>query len=205
MRQEEQRVCKAPGPDLSAEWWNWHANAVGFSEGSALVRRFDMLLYNVNLSVHLLAAFVWLGGLFFLGVVGAPVLRAIEPPTLRQQLFHALGLRFRVVGWACLGILVATGLANLHFRGWLRWNGVLGSAAFWGTPAGAALGIKLAAVVAMLVVSAVHDFVVGPAAGRAEAGTSDAIRLRSTAAWLARLNALLGVLVVLAAIRVVRS
>ena len=164
-----------------------------------------MLLYYVNLSVHLLAAFVWLGGLFFLGVVGAPVLRAVEPPTLRQQLFHVLGLRFRVVGWICLGILVGSGLANLHFRGWLRWDGVLGSAAFWGTPAGAALGIKLAAVLAMVAVSAVHDFVIGPAAGRLEAGTPEAIRLRRAAAWLGRVNALLGIVVVLAAMRVVRS
>ena len=45
--------------------------------------------------VHILAAFVWLGGMLFLGDVGAPVLRRIEPAALRQRLFREIGLRFR--------------------------------------------------------------------------------------------------------------
>ena len=30
-------------------------------------------LYYINVSAHLLAALLWLGGMFFLAVVGAPV------------------------------------------------------------------------------------------------------------------------------------
>src|SRR5678815_1418459 len=45
-------------------------------------------LYFLNVTVHLLAAFVWLGGMLFLGLVGAPVLRGVAPAALRQQLFH---------------------------------------------------------------------------------------------------------------------
>ena len=37
------------------------------------------ILYYINVSAHLLAALLWLGGMFFLAVVGAPVLRHIEP------------------------------------------------------------------------------------------------------------------------------
>lgn len=161
-------------------------------------------LYYVNVTIHVLAAMLWLGGMFFLGVVGAPALRAVEPPALRQRLFQELGVRFRTVGWIAITVLVLTGLVNLHYRGWLHWNGVLASPAFWKTSVGTALAVKLLSVVVMLTVSAVHDFVLGPLAGRVRAGTPEAIAFRKRAAWLARLNALLGVVVVVAAVRLPR-
>jgi hypothetical protein len=33
---------------------------------------------------------LWLGGMFFLGVVGVPVLRGIEPASLRQSVEYHL-------------------------------------------------------------------------------------------------------------------
>ena len=162
-------------------------------------------LYWINVTVHLLAALFWLGGMLFLGIVGAPVLRAVEPPALRQRLFHDLGTRFRAAGWTAIAVLVVTGVLNLHFRGWLHWSGVLGSADFWRTAAGHALAAKLVAVGAMLAASAVHDFVLGPAAGRAAPGSEAALALRRRAALLARGNALLGVAVVVAAVRLARG
>lgn len=161
--------------------------------------------YYINVTVHVLAALVWLGGMFFVGLVGAPILRSIEPPAVRQRLFHELGLRFRTIGWVCIAVLLLTGVLNLYFRGLLTWNGVLGSPAFWRTALGAALAVKLAAVAVMIVVSAVHDFVLGPAAGRLEAGTPAALVLRRRAASLARVNAIVGVVLVTAAVRLVRG
>lgn len=162
-------------------------------------------LYYWSVTVHVLAAFVWLGGMFFLGLIGAPVLRAVEPPALRQQLFQALGQRFRAVAWWTIALLVLTGGANLYYRGWLRWDGVLGSGAFWRTGVGHALAAKLLAVAVMLLVSAAHDFVLGPAAGRLVAGSAAAITARRRAALLARINALAGVAIVIAAVRLARG
>jgi copper resistance protein D len=156
-------------------------------------------------TIHVLAALLWLGGMLFLGVVGAPVLRAIEPPALRQRLFNELGRRFRTVGWIAIATLVATGVLLLRARGLLHWSGVFGSAAFWRTTLGMALAAKLATVVTMIVVSAVHDFLLGPAAGRASPGSPGAIALRRRAALLARVNALVGVLLVIAAVRLARG
>ena len=161
--------------------------------------------YYVNVTVHVLAAMLWFGGMLFLGVVGAPVLRAVQPPELRQELFHKIGLRFRVVGWWAIGLLLTTGVINLHFRGWLRWSDALGSPSFWQSAPGHALMAKLAAVVAMLVVSAVHDFAIGPSAGREAAGSPRALTLRRRAVQLARVNALLGVVVIVAAVRLARG
>ncbi len=163
------------------------------------------LLYYLNVSLHLFAALVWLGGMLFLAIVGAPVLRKVEPPALRQQLFQVLGVRFAWFGWVCIPVLVATGIVNLHYRGWLQWSGLLDSAAFWATPTGRDLAIKVGAVAVMIAVSAIHDFILGPMAGRATPGSPDALRLRRHAALLARVNALLGIIVVLAAVRLARG
>lgn len=159
-----------------------------------------MILHHLNLTLHVLAALLWLGGMFFLAAVGAPVLRRLESPQLRARLFRDLGLAFRRVGWAAIGILVVTGVANLHFRGVLR-PGVLTSPAFWSTGFGTALGWKLVSVAAMIVTSALHDFWIGPRASGARADAPAADRRRRWAAWLARANAALGVIVVVAAVR----
>lgn len=163
------------------------------------------LLYLTNVSLHVLAALIWLGGMFFVGLVGAPVLRGVEPAALRQRLFHDLGLRFRAVGWACIALLVVTGIGNLAFRGWLRWDDVLGSAAFWRSAPGSALGLKLIAVTIMIVLSAVHDFRLGPEAGRLAPGSDEALARRRQAARLARINAIVGLVLVVAAVRLVRG
>ncbi len=57
----------------------------------------------------------------------------------------------------------------------------------------------------MLAVQAAHDFWLGPAAGRAAAGTERARALRVGASWLGRLNALVGVLLVFFAVRLARG
>jgi copper resistance protein D len=161
------------------------------------------MLYLTSVTLHMLAALFWLGGMLFLAIVGAPVLRLVEPAELRARLFDGLGRRFRTAGWIAIAILVATGLANLHYRGFLAWA-VLGRAAFWRTAFGTALAIKLAAVAAMLVIQGVHDFVDGPRAARAVPGSAEALALRRRAALLARLNALVGLVVVVAAVRLPR-
>jgi uncharacterized membrane protein len=162
-------------------------------------------LYYVNVTIHVLAAMLWLGGMFFLGIVGAPVLRSIEPPPLRQRLFQELGSRFRRVGWIAIAVLVTTGIVNLYFRGWLHWSGVLGSGHFWSSAVGHALAAKLVAVMLMISISAIHDFIHGPRAGRAPPGSPAAVAFRKQAALLARMNALLGVILVIAAVRLARG
>lgn len=161
--------------------------------------------YYALVIVHVLAALVWLGGMFFLGLVGAPVLRTVEPPALRQQLFNMLGLRFRAVGWVAIAALLASGTGMLYMRGLLQWSGVLGNPDFWRTATGTALGVKLAAVLFMVTVSFVHDFIHGPAASRATPGSTAAAAMRRRAAHLARLNALMGLILLLAAIRLARG
>jgi hypothetical protein len=57
----------------------------------------------------------------------------------------------------------------------------------------------------MVGVSAIHDFGLGPRAGAAAPGSAKALALRTRAAWVARLNTLLGVMLVIAAVRLARG
>jgi uncharacterized membrane protein len=161
-------------------------------------------LYLLNVTVHVLAALFWLGGMFFLAAVGAPVLRKVEPLELRTELFKRLGEQFRLVGWWAIAVLLVTGTANLHFRGILSLP-TLASSGFWASPYGRALAWKLGAVAAMLIVQTAHDFFFGPAAARLAPGSPEMLRARRRAALLARLSAVLGVVVVVAAVRLARG
>ena len=160
--------------------------------------------YYLNVTLHVLAAMVWLGGMFFFALVGAPVLRRIEPPALRARLFQELGRRFRAVGWTAIAVLLFTGLINLHFRGLLA-SGVLWDRAYWSSSYGRSLAVKLASVSLMITISAWHDFVAGPRAGQLVPGSAEAVSARRWAATLARLSVLLGLIAVIAAVKLARG
>lgn len=161
-------------------------------------------MYYAIVTIHVLAAIFWLGGMFFFAAIGAPVLRTVEPAALRADLFRRLGERFRAAGWIALAVLLVSGVANLHLRGMLG-RGVLFSPQFWGTPFGVALAWKLVAVAAMLAVQSLHDFALGPASTRAAADTQEALRRRRQAALLARVSAVIGLVIVIAAVRLARG
>lgn len=159
------------------------------------------IAYHITVFLHVTAAIVWLGGMFAFVVI-APLVREVGDDDARQRMFQRLGERFRAVGWACIAVLLVTGPIQLRFRGW--W-GMLGSADFWHSRLGHTLALKLAAVTVMLVVQAIHDFWLGPVAGRVEAGTPRARALRKRAALLARINAIVGIFLVWVAVRLARG
>jgi len=66
------------------------------------------MTYLTVVTLHLLGAVVWIGGILFLGLVLAPILRG-RPVAERVLLLQAVGRRFLRVGWAALGTLLATG------------------------------------------------------------------------------------------------
>lgn len=163
-----------------------------------------MSWYQVSVTVHVLAAMVWLGGMLFLAAVGAPVLRRVEPASLRAELFERLGTQFRTVGWIAIAVLLVTGVANLYLRGLLNGE-ILSSPIFWSGVYGRALAVKLGTVITMVALSAVHDFALGPAASRVTPGSPEALRLRARSAWVARINALVGLVLIVAAVRLARG
>lgn len=155
-------------------------------------------------TLHVLAAMVWIGGNAFFALVGAPALRRVEPASLRVQLFEAMGTRFRYVGWVSIVLLVLTGLAAMSIRGWLR-RDVLLDARFWATPTGTALMWKLISVGLMVVLAALHDVLLSPARWRERGASPEWANIRRRLVLLARAATLVAVVVVAAAVRLVRS
>lgn len=163
-------------------------------------------VYVGSVALHILAAVMWVGGMLFLVFVLMPALRTIEDARLRAKLIRVTGIRFRLVGWACLSVLLVTGFLNLLARGVPP--DMLADPAFWATGYGHTLGAKIVLFLVILSLSATHDLLIGPranAAQRIDAGGGEAKQLRRMAIWFGRLNLVLSVIVVLLGVMLVRG
>jgi len=154
----------------------------------------------LNVWLHIVAAVIWIGGMLFLSLVAVPVLRQVEPPLLRMNLFRAMARRFRGLVWICIAILVLTGIGNVLFYG----NTFPGSAYM------KVLYIKLGLVAILVGLSLLQDFVIGPRAGRALSRDglppTETDRFMVTLApWVGRFNLLLGVVILVLAAALTRS
>jgi len=150
------------------------------------------MFYFTLITLHLLAAVVWIGGMLFLGLVLTPVLR-YRPPDERASLLSAVGRRFLKIGWAALGALLATGPALWALRGFELTT---------------VLVVKLGLVAIILILSLIHDVFLGPRLvahiGRADQG-QETVRLWRRVALLARLNLLCALVVLILGLAVSRG
>ena len=103
----------------------------------------------VLVTVHLLAAGIWFGGSTALIFVGVPAIRTLDGEP-RGRAMKALGLLWRPVGYGALLAAALTGVA-LASRDWQH------STAFQ-----VVLWVKVAVFLCLLVVSYLHNFVLGP-------------------------------------------
>jgi uncharacterized membrane protein len=166
------------------------------------------LLYLVSVWLHIIAATIWIGGLFFIVLVVVPWLRqgGRSHSANTGRFLMETGTRFRFVGWACFCALATTGGFNLWVRG--VGPGELTSLAWWTTPFGTAVGLKLLAFSLVLVASFAHDFGVGPGATQAmssDPGSEAASKLRRQASFLGRLNGILALVLVALGVIMVRG
>lgn len=147
--------------------------------------------------LHILAAAIWIGGMIFLALVLLPLTRRPEFRAAAPSLIRWTGIRFRGLGWACLILLVATGILNLAIRGF-TWEHFK-NGAIWQSPFGQVLAIKLFLLALILVLSLAHDFYIGPratAAWHSDPGSAQTRRLRAQAGWIGRVNLLLALILV---------
>lgn len=166
---------------------------------------FGFGIHHLSVWLHIISAAVWVGGMAFLALTLIPVLRGVEPRSTAAHLLHRVGVRFRSVGWISLLLLVITGIVNLWARR-VTWDDVW-SGQLWSEPFGRVLGVKLLLVAFIFLLSAVHDFVVGPRAtrvARTAPESAEARRLRRQASWMGRLNFLAGLIVIALGVMLVR-
>ena len=146
------------------------------------------MLWLFILWIHLLAAVTWIGGLVIISLVIVPVLSSSEPSSRRADLLQAVGERFSQVSWACIIVLLMTGILNLMHL-------AIPYDVLFDTRLGKLLIIKWSLLAGMIGLNIYHDFVAGP---RLRFLTSDdpvyarlAVRMR----WSGRLSLVLGLAV----------
>ncbi len=116
------------------------------------------------------------------------------------------GRRFRNVAWVCFVIFIITGSFNLWMRGvrvsdffqtqWL--SSTFGMTVLW----------KIGLFAVALILSSIHDFVLGPRATAAierDPRSPEAASLRRRASLLGRVNVLLALAIVFVAVLLVRG
>ncbi len=157
------------------------------------------------LLIHVVAAIIWLGGMFFISLVLVPSLRKLEPPIKRTEILSATARRFSLVSWAAILALLITGVINSVNRGVTVHQ--ISSGTFFSSPFGIILTIKVFLVLVMVLISAIHDFILGPKLiklSKLERPSPDSTRSlgkkRKVVSWLARINAFIGIIVVACAV-----
>ncbi len=155
-------------------------------------------VFVLSVWIHILAAATWVGGSLFLVIVLGPTVRHPAFRDRGTELIRRVARRFQWIVWMCFGLLIATGIVNLLVYGGMSLD-LLGTRGFWSSSYGTVLAWKLVLVGVILILSAGHDFVLGPLAAKApdEASASTrAGRLRLALRWGGRFNLLLGVIVI---------
>jgi len=159
-------------------------------------------MYSVLVVLHLLAAVTWIGGMVFLSLVLAPLVRGRKAAAPEfMAMFRSAALRFRPIVWVAIAVLLATGPMLLSLRGIsatspASWPGIV--------------TVKLTLVGLLLFLTLLHDLVFGPQVRRVSA-IPDAQRTAGervifrTARWLPRLSLLIALVVVIAAAMLARS
>ena len=158
-------------------------------------------MYSMLVILHILAAVSWVGGMIFLSLVLAPLVRSRKAVPEFMALFRSAALRFRPIVWVAIAILVMTGPMLLSLRGVAvasptSWPGIV--------------IVKLTLVALLLLLTLLHDLVLGPQVSRVSAipesqRTAGEQVVFKTARWLPRLSLLIALAVVMTAAMLARS
>ena len=152
-------------------------------------------------TLHILAAITWIGGMIFLSLVLAPLVRSRKAAPEFMALFRSAALQFRILVWAAIGVLLTTGPILLSQRGIDMMQ-----PASWPR----IVTMKLTLVALLLLLTFLHDLLLGPKVSRvgtiaeSQRTTGEKIIFK-TARWLPRFSLLVALTVMVAAAVLARS
>lgn len=157
-------------------------------------------MYSTLVVLHILAAVTWIGGMTFLSLVLAPLVRGRKAAPEFMALFRSAALRFRPIVWVAIVVLLATGpmllsLRGIHVTSPASWPGIV--------------TVKLTLVALLVSLTLLHDLLFGPQVSRVSAipisqRTAGEQVVFKTARWLPRLSLLIGLAVVISAAMLAR-
>lgn len=162
--------------------------------------------YVLSTTVHVLAAMIWVGGMLFMTLMLIPALRALRDPPLMGRLIEEVGRRFKWIGWGCLLTLLVTGFTNLTARGVS--HATLAQRDFWASDYGGLLLGKIGLFAGIVLLSVVHDTVVGPryrVLRRTAPQDPSVERFRMVASWAGRVTLVLSLMATVFGVMLVRG
>ncbi len=136
----------------------------------------EILIESLVYFLHVGAAIFWVGGMAFFFTTLIPTLKAGGDPAVRLAVMSGAGKRFKKISFISIGILVVTGIIKVVHVATEEHP----LPAFWKV-----LGIKLILVVVAIILSYMHDLVIGPRLIAPKPG-DDPIKLRKQIFVLAR-------------------
>ena len=159
------------------------------------------LIWVATISLHILAAVAWIGGMLFLSFVLAPLVRSRQATSEAVALFRSSARRFRLIVWGAMAVLLMTGppllaqreIALMHPSTWPQ-----------------IVAVKLGLVAVLFFFTFSHDLFLGPKFSRitaipACARTTWEQTVLASARWLPRLSLLIALAVIVAAAILARS
>lgn len=143
--------------------------------------------------IHVLSAIFWVGGMLFLTVVLAPVLRSDPEKQENYVFFKKVAQRFRKGVWIAVLFLALTGTL-------LLFNQLSFGISLQQWPV--VVLIKLSLVFGLIVIAGLHDLIIGPRAGALKKKPQTSLTkneriLLLLSPWFARGVLVLGVAVVM--------
>lgn len=165
-------------------------------------------LYKVSVFLHIFIAMFWIGGMTYTAFILVPSFRDKILNPNRGHFFAVMGKKFSNATWVLFLVLIVTGVFQL----WYKWIGKdierLLDPEFWDSHFGTTLAYKLVVFAMVIIISAIHDFWLGPKAATLihKAPDSPATKkFRKYTTKFGRFNFLLGLIILFLAITLIRG
>lgn len=158
----------------------------------------DTLTDAITPWLHILAVTVWVGPQFMMFMVAVPAIRTIEDQQTRARVMRTIVTRFGWMAWAAMAVIILSGISNIFQVQDIDPNVDIGSTDIrwfhW-------FSGKMVLVAMMLVLTAVHTFVIGPKQlalnERDDVDKADIARLRRASMLISGGALLLSIVVIL--------
>lgn len=151
--------------------------------------------------LHVIAAVVWIGGNLTMAMVIVPYFRRSVSPVERIKILTQIGKGFEPIVWGCVLVLIFSGIYNIFGSIDLGASETL-------RPFMRTLSVKLILVLILIILTAIHSFIMGPRIAQAvetlepdaEQLPQEIDKMRSQMAIVSSLIGVVSLLVLLAAV-----
>ncbi len=130
----------------------------------------------INPWIHIVAATIWVGPQVFMMVAAVPAVRTIEDMQVRTKVMRVITTRFNYLAWGALTVLVITGIANLYEHD-------LDVDQLFDLNFGVIFQVKMTLVIAAVILTALHSFVLGPRVLDMQESATDPAELAPVRRW----------------------